>query len=349
MSLALQTWGEGPFIRAVSVRTGEIFEDAKAAVSADRYDVDQHLKDGYVGVRRTESPMRDFMLRPAQDALHAAGIVGETLRQITHTSIHDHGAEGLWQPAAFLQDQLQASSALGWSLQHGCNGFGLAMIQSCAMMSQLQGPALIVGADIFDNSGFDRWQSDKGLVYGDASGAMVLDPDKGFARIVYQDTVSIAALEGMHGSQQAVTADTRWDITKTKQSYFAKHGSQFFFAAIAEALDAMRGRLMREMDAVQTQIDAVVTPFVGQSVRASTYEAYFHPLAPDNTSRTLGMETGHTGTTDQIIGLAHHLAHANLKAGSHVLLIGAGAGFSTSATVIRIERTAQNPQHGVFS
>lgn len=348
MTLTSGHWGKGPFIRALAMQTGEASATAEDAITAGRYSAEQQQKDGYVAVKRTTHTMRPFLENPAKTALNLAGVSGADLGLITHTAIHDHGAEGLWQPAAFLQKTLNAPNALGWGLYHGCNGFALAMAQAEMMMPSLPGPALIVAADIFEGSGFDRWQSDKGLAYGDASAAMLLDAHEGFARVVYQDTVSIAALEAMHRSDTPATAATRWDISRTKLAYFAKHGGPAFFAQIEAALQQMTDRLSDALARSGQRINAVVTPFVGKSVSTTTYEAYFHPFAPNRTTSALGMRTGHTGTTDQVIGLAHHLEQNALSAGGHVLLIGAGAGFSLSATVIRLERPAQNPSQGVY-
>jgi 3-oxoacyl-[acyl-carrier-protein] synthase III len=50
-----------------------------------------------------------------------------------------------------------------------------------------------------------------------------------------------------------------------------------------------------------------------------------------------------------VIGLAHHLETAALKPGAHILMIGAGAGFSTSATVVRLTRPVSQPTQGVYA
>lgn len=342
---------DGPFLRALAVRPGERREGAAEQVAAGRYEAAQMTKDGYHEVAVSDRPLRETLLATGRAALAAGQIEGGDLGLILHSAIHPHGYEGLWQPVAALQHHLDAAGALGWSMSYGCNGQALGLIQSMLLMPRLKRPALVVGADRFAGTSFERWRSDRGLVYGDAVTAAVLDPGQGFARIVYADVEFAPELEALHGGLAPLAASgaDAWDVTRTKRAYFEQHGSGRFFEIVGGALSQLRDRLDVALAAAGVRVDAVVTPFVGRSMSRGTYEAVFCGYAPARTSIAFGMRMGHTGTSDQLLGLAHHLHSARLSAGAHILLIGAGAGFGVSALVVRLERQPTLLEEGLFA
>lgn len=336
-----------PCIAALAARPGARRLRVAEAVAAGFYDGAQAAKDGYDAAAIHDAPLHPLLSGAAGDALAAARVAGRDLRLVCHSAIHSHGYEGLWQPAAAIQHDIGATEALAWSLSLGCNGMMLAVLQAGLMA--LDGPALVVGGDRFQGSSFDRWQSDRGLIYGDAVAAAVLAPD-GFARITHADAVHLPALAALHGglAPLAETGADPWDVTRTKRAYFQTHGSGAFFDHVAAALARLKARLDAALAAQGGSIAAVVTPFVGQSVARDTYEAAFSPYAPTATAVAYGLGIGHTGTCDPFLGLAHHLEQGRLHAGDQVLLIGAGAGFSVAALVIRLLREPQQTTTGVF-
>lgn len=342
---------DGPFLRALAVCPGERREVAAEQAASGRYDAGQMAKDGYSEVAMTDRPLRETLLAAGLAAMTAGQIRGSDLGLIVHSAIHPHGYEGLWQPVAALQRHLDAASALGWSISYGCNGQALGLIQSMLLMARLNRPALVVGADRFGGTSFDRWRSDRGLVYGDAVTAAMLDPGQGFARIVHADAVFAPELETLHGGLEPLAAGGAdpWDVTRTKRAYFEQHGSDRFFHIVGAALSQLRGRLDAALAAAGVELNAVVTPFVGRSMSRGTYEAAFCGYAPDRNSIEFGMRMGHTGTSDQLLGLAHHLRSGRLSAGDHILMIGAGAGFGVSALVLRLERQPTLLEEGLFA
>lgn len=337
------------YLSGLSARLGAERLGAQAAVADGRYAEAQWAKDGYLGVRRSSQPVPAMALGVAQAALDCARVDGTQLRAISFTAIHDHGHRRLWQPAAYLQDQLQARAALSWSVTHGCNGLAIALVQAGLMMPALAGPMLVVGADRFEGGAFDRWRSDTGLVYGDGACAAVLDPDAGFARIVYADVDYLSELEGMHRLDEVEADRAReWNITESKQAFMRRHGAGKFFDVLGAGLARLKERLTAALDAQGIVARAVVTPFVGRSVSDTTYARHFHPLGAINTAG-FGAQLGHTGTADQLLGLAHLLSSGQLAAGDAVILIGAGAGFSLSAMVVRVLRLPDVDTLGEFA
>lgn len=324
---------------------------AAEAIKAGRYDPEQAARDGYVSLRQARVSVPEMANDVAARALCHAGLPGRDLGLISFTSIHEHGQGRLWQPAAQLQHRLDASAALAWSMSFGCNGLSLGLVQAGLMQPRLSGPALVVGADRFEGTSFDRWRSDRGLAYGDAAAAVVLSRDPGFAEIRYLTAEYIPQLEGLHRRddddvrpevQVDDPAGSDWDINACKQAFMQRNGKSAFFDALSVALDRLEAGVLTFLDQSGIRLKAVVTPFVGESVRASTYDARFHPLAPLNTGQ-FGASVGHTGTSDQFLGFAHLIDSGAIRPGDCALLIGAGAGFSLSAMVLRLNQQPSTP------
>jgi 3-oxoacyl-[acyl-carrier-protein] synthase-3 len=256
------------------------------------------------------------------------------------SAIHAHGQPGLWQPAAYLQHRLGAAHAMAWTLSFGCNGLMLGLMQAAMLQPAMRGPALLVGADRFEGTDFDRWTSDRGLAYGDAACGMLVSSQGGFAELNYLGVEFLPELEAMHRPDALDTAGAIWDVTACKRAYLERYGGKAFFDRLELGLDRLEAGVSAFLEQRNISLAGVVTPFVGRSVRSTTYDARFHPMARVNATG-FGSGIGHTGTCDPLLGLAHLVDTRAVVPGDHVLLIGAGAGFSLSATVLRLDRIPQ--------
>src|SRR6266568_6284224 len=163
------------------------------AVAAGLYDADDAAGDGYLSVSTEKSAFPPQMaLATARESLTDAGISGSQLGLLTYTSIHRHGQPRIWPPASYLQSELDAPQSLPLSLQQGCNSMFIALkLARQGFAGGDDAPALIVAADRFEASGFERWSADYGLVYGDAAVAITLSPRAGFAKLLHLGVVSV--------------------------------------------------------------------------------------------------------------------------------------------------------------
>jgi len=334
---------EPVFLAGLATRVGRQRLDVGDAIAQGLYSAQQAERDGYRIIRRAETDVPRMSEEVSLAAIANANLSAEAIRLLAFASIHDHGHRRLWQPAAYLQRVLNARNSVAWSLSHGCNGLALAATQAAMMLRSTGGAALIVGADRFEGSGFDRWRSDRGLVYGDASAAAILSLDDGLAQILYVDLEFVPELEEMHRmSEPGHERQHAWDIAGSKDAFFGKYGAALFFDAIENAVSRLHRRLTGALRQLDVRARAVVTPFSGKGISGSTYGRYFHPLAELNTDE-IGATTGHTGTVDQLVGLAHLIDGGAVRVGDCVILIGAGAGFSLSAMVLRLIRQSGQP------
>lgn len=334
-------------ISGLACVTGQTSETKDHAIAKGAYTQAQAQKDGYSAVKTTQTSVPDMSIRVADSALAQAQLSGGDLGLVVATSIHDHGHARLWQPAAYIKHNVGAQGALAWSTSFGCNGLVISVLQAALLQPSLKTPVLAVGADRFDGTGFNRWTSDQGLVYGDAASAVALSGKSGFAELLYLAVDYAPELEALHRhpTPTYLEAGAAWDITACKRGYIDAYGGSAFFDALNGLLDDAEAGLKHFLEHQGITLKAVVTPFVGESIRATTYDARFHPMAALNTS-AFGASVGHTGTSDPFLGFAHLIDSKAVEPGDHVLLIGAGAGFSISAMVVRLNARPVHPLLG---
>lgn len=257
---------------------------------------------------------------------------------LVYGSIHRHGQARLWSPASWVQNQLGLGGNIpALAVQQGCNG----LVQAAAMTigQSRTGTALFVGADCFHKSGFNRWRSDYGLIYGDAAAAFVLSSQSGFARVLHLAIDGVPALEELHrdpgfSSEDENSWQSEYDIRRTKRTFLKSYGAAGFAKPLIAALQRLRTGLEQSENWLG-RADVLLTPFVGNKTRQATYEHVFGDLAPLN-GWEIGKTLGHLGTTDAWVGLDRLRNDGSLQSGQHVLIISAGVGFSCSATLLEI-------------
>lgn len=227
------------FLAGLATRVGRQRLDVDDAIAQGLYSGRQAERDGYRIIRRAETDVPRMSEEVSLAALASAGLSPDAIRLLAFASIHDHGHRRLWQPAAYLQRVLKARHSFAWSINHGCNGLALAAMQAATMLPSTGGSALLVGADRFEGSGFDRWGSDRGLVYGDASAAAVLSLDTGLAEILYADVEFAPELEAMHRmSTPEHDLEHAWDIAGSKDAFLGDHGASSFSTRWKKRSDA---------------------------------------------------------------------------------------------------------------
>lgn len=324
------------FLAGLAAKTGAERLMVADAVAANAYEADRAAEDGYTSVaREPDTAPYEMAAEVAAAALREANVAPEI---VVYGSIHRHGQARLWSPASWLQSQLKISGKVpALAVQQGCNGLMQALAMT--MRDSATDSALFVGADCFHNSGFDRWRSDYGLIYGDAAAAFVLSRQAGFARVLHIALDGVPALEELHRDPDAQTENetswqTEYDVRRTKRAFLKAHGTAGFADPLVAALQRLRSNLEQNPD-WRGEADILLTPFVGNKTRQATYEQVFGHLAPYN-AWDIGKTLGHLGTTDAWVGLDHLRQQGNLRSGQHVLIISAGVGFSCSATLLEI-------------
>ncbi|WDE11561.1 ketoacyl-ACP synthase III family protein [Thalassomonas haliotis] len=314
-----------------------------AAVSDDLYDSELAIADGYESAAiENELFPADMGLSAASEAMEEGGISGEDLSLLTYASIHRHGHARFWAPASYLQKELSGEHALPLTIQQGCNGamIALKLAEKTLSCDAENKNALIVAADRFAASGFDRWMGDYGLIYGDAAVAAVISPTAGFAKILHSTVISVPELEALHRMDQASpeginSSKDEYDIRATKKLFLQNHSRDGFLGPIQKALLSLRSGLLEDYDLLREPADWLIPPYVGSRIRNESYDKYFGDLAHKN-GWQFGRTVGHLGASDALIGLYNLRQKGLLSRGQRVLMLSAGVGFSCSVVLLQV-------------
>lgn len=310
------------------------------AVADGRYEKERATADGYVAV--AHEPRRasyEMALAAAQEAMKEAAITGDEVAAMAYASIHRHGQPRLWTPASWVQRHLNIGGNVpALTVNQGCNGLLQSMIALAPLCgSDASANLLLVGADRFQDSGFDRWKSDYGLLYGDAAAALALSRQAGFARVIHMALDGAPALEELHRDPQpARETPESWvreyDVRRSKRAFLSTHGHAGFTKPLNSALNRLKDSLVGHPD-WNGPVRWIFTPFVGASVREATYEAVFGDLG-DQSGWEIGKMCGHLGTTDGWVGLSRLRADGLIEPGERVLIVSAGVGFSCGVLLL---------------
>lgn len=281
---------------------------------------------GYVSVSVEDQRTAGQMALVAMAALIAqigrdrAGAV----TALIHASIADQGMGLFWNPGLALQDAANCRGATALSLRQGCNGLFVAM----DLAARLMGPeeeAILIGSDRFCGAGFDRFHADYGILYGDAAVAALLSRRAGQFRVIAFEQVSDPSLHALHDGSGLPAADIR----AAKKRYLESHGKD-------RLTEATRRAMMRLDHLAQVHgAGRILFPHLGRRVLEENYFPAFE-RAEARSALSLGLRLGHLGTSDQLVALATLHQDGALLPGEHVLLIGAGAGFSWAGLVVEV-------------
>ncbi|GGR12966.1 ketoacyl-ACP synthase III family protein [Streptomyces roseolus] len=289
----------------------------------------------------------DMALRAARDALCAARVEARELDLVVLTSIHRHGHKRLWAPASWLQSELGCPQALPLTVNQGCNAQMLVLDMAAGFLrGRGRGTALVVAADRFGSSGFDRFTADYGIVYGDGAAAAVLTSQppgsdrRGGWRMLRRHTVSAPHLEGLHrdeapAPERPELLAAEHDVRSAKRRYLAERGKDQLRDSTRAAVREIRAALLPDGD--DPALRHVVYPNLGLPLLTENYFPEF-PGGRDRSLWDFGRTVGHLGTGDQIAGLHHLTDQGGTAPGDRVLLLGAGAGFTWTGALL--ERAA---------
>lgn len=312
------------------------------AVGRGEYSQDDLVDSQYesVAVSGDDSPPV-MAARAAASALSRSSHNRDALGLVLHASAHHQGHD-FWSAASFIQDQIAARSAWCLNINQMCNGglAGLELASAFILASPEREAALVTTADRFSLPRFDRWRSDYGIVYGDGATAVVLSRVAGIARVVSSNTVTEARLEAMHRGDDPFSlgpgdSERPIDIRRTKKAFLARHGSELVARYSETALKRVVADTLAEGDVGLADIRWCVLPNLGRKLLGNLY-AKACPVGFDRTLWQFGRTVGHLGAGDMALGLTHLLEERRVGTGDFCLLVGAGGGYSWTATLVEI-------------
>ncbi len=314
--------------------------DVEEAVALGKYEKEEHEKTQYKNIlvegKKFPAEMALIAAEEAMAYLNPLHVVN-----IFYTSIHRHGHKNLWSPASFLQRKLLAENAIPLCLNQGCNAQMLAIDMSIKVLQahKKESIILLVASDQFNQSEFNRWKSDYGILYGDAATAITLSNKSGFAKIKKSISVSSPELEELHRFDQETisVSDSQYhhyDIRECKKRFMTNYGPHLLPELTKNAMIEVFDNMFNE-DINQSNIKYFIFPNLGEKILNDSY----YPIFQEAKERSLwdfGRNVGHLGTSDCIAGLYHLKKNHLISNGDLIFMLGAGAGFSWTALLIEI-------------
>ncbi|HYO20652.1 MAG TPA: ketoacyl-ACP synthase III family protein, partial [Dermatophilaceae bacterium] len=255
-----------------------------------------------------------------------------------------HQGQEFWTPVNYVHNTAVGGHGAAIEIRQGSNG-GLAGLELAASHLSSRPPgkaAVITTGDAFRMPYFDRWCSDSQQVYGDGAGALVVSSREGFARVRSTVSLTDSSLEpiyrGTSGWTDAPFADGKTvDLASRKASYLTQNEDGYdevIGKMVANAAAVLKG-VLADAETGMDDLDFFIHANIAETIAGFA----FHQLLGVDRAKTTydwGLDFGHMGAGDQIIGLDHLASTGQLKAGDLVGMMGVGVGFMWTAAVLEI-------------
>lgn len=321
-----------------------LVETAEEAVAAGRYSRGEQAANGFRAVRvASEEETGPVMAAAAaRTAMERAGMTGDDVDLTVHACVGHQGQE-FWTPANYVHQEAIGGPAMTVEIRQGSNG-GLTGMELAASHLAARGSgraAVVTTGDSFRLPYFDRWASDSQQVYGDGAGAVVLSSSGGFARLLSTVSLSDSTLEPIYRGSAWTTgpfADGKpVDLASRKSSYLQQHedGYEEVIGRMSRHASTALDTALAEAGTTIEQVDHFVHANIAETIVGFS----FHSLLGVRRERTpydWGLDYGHMGAGDQIIGINHLAATGSLRPSQLVATMGVGVGFMWTVAVIEI-------------
>jgi 3-oxoacyl-[acyl-carrier-protein] synthase-3 len=286
----------------------------------------------------------EMAVRAARAAIARARLRPEDVALCVYSATHRHGHRFFWSPAAYLQREIGAEDAFAINVSAGCTAQMAASELALAYLAARpqRRAVLVVAADRYSASPINRWKSDYGLFLADGAAAAVYGRDPGVARVLSIHSQTVGELEAVHrmGTELPQTSENwmaEYNIRETKKRYMAENGTDRLKDATNRVTERLLDRCLEEAGLTRKDIRYFVLPNLGRKLMEATYFNLCEGRLDRCLWESLGRRIGHVGPADQVIGLTYLLETGAVCPGDVVALIGAGAGFTWSCMLLRIE------------
>jgi 3-oxoacyl-[acyl-carrier-protein] synthase-3 len=260
---------------------------------------------------------------------------------VSQASIAHQGMDH-FAPASYIQTHTVGGSGAAVEVKQFSNG-GLANLDlAAAYLSVRDRPAaaLLTTSDKFVPPAYDRYNCDRGIVFGDGATGLVLSRTPGVARLLATVVIS----DGTYGA--VYIGDASWDDAPTGGPVDLRTRREQFLANNAGLLmEVVQSTTARQRESVERALaDAGlgapdIRRWVFLNVGQTQVDNEFRrSLAIDEEKTTWqwGREVGHIGAGDQVAGLAHLLETGAVQAGDKVALCSMGMGFSYGCAIVEV-------------
>lgn len=332
------------YVSAAAACLGRL-ESTDSAVSEGRYEAQEKEASGYLAVRVADSgPAVDMAVGAGNLALERAGVDSGEVDLVVHSSVAHQGLDD-FAPAAHIQSRTTRGRATPLEVRQASNGGMAALHLTAAHLSMGTAPAsaLLTTSDRFTQPSYDRYRTASGCLLGDGGTSLVLSRGSGVARLLSSSVLGDTTFEGLQTGDEPwcdASGGNGWPVDQNArvEGFTARHGPEVF-------MDLVQSIWARERETIETALaDAGLGAeeiawwvFPNMGLNLTNWEA--RSAFGVDLSRTTwewGRRVGHLGAGDQFAALAHLVESGAARAGDHILLNGAGTGFSFASAVVRV-------------
>jgi 3-oxoacyl-[acyl-carrier-protein] synthase III len=314
------------------------------AVRRGLYDADEVAESGFRSVLDAgATPGPDMAVAAARDALGKARVKPAELDLFIHASVFFQGPE-MWSTPGYILREIGAGAVPAVEIRQGCNGLLYAIELTVGHFAAHPGAetALLTTGDNFNSPLLQRFHGvGPGLLPGDAGSAFVVTKRPGFAAVRSINSVVVPQLEGMQRGAEPLFPPPATSGRAIDVPARAEHFGQTEMP-LADAVELIRASQLAQIE--KSLRDAGIEL---ADVARVIYVNGARWLVELNLARPLGLPlsmftwdfgstVGHLGASDHAVSLRHLLRSGELRPGDHLLLVGAGPGWSVSAVVLTV-------------
>jgi 3-oxoacyl-[acyl-carrier-protein] synthase III len=294
-------------------------------------------------------PAPEMALLAAEKAVKSAGLAPDELDLLLYACTWLQGPEG-WMAHSHLQRHLVGGKVPAYEIRMGCNGMfaALDLAVSHLRAEPERSSALLVASDNFGTPLMDRWRMLRGFIVGDASSALVLTKQPGFAQLLSVCSSTVPEAEQLNrgnGPMFPPPVTMGHDVNFVAGQVVAATVAGDADPALAAGLVKIREELVdvvgRALAESGIGIDDVTRVSFLNCSRETLEQRCMVPLGlpVEKSCWEFGRTIGHCGASDQLLALEHLITTGQLVPGDHLLMLGTAPGITISAAVVKILET----------
>ena len=217
--------------------------------------------------------------------------------------------------ASTVQDELGLTCG-AFDVNAACSGFVYGLITAHGLIGAGMRHALVIGTDTLSRI-TDKTDRNTAILFGDGSGAVVLQATQGPGQLLSWDVDSVGA---------------------ARHNLYANHGEKL----IMDGKDVFRRAVRIMVDSGEKTLKAAgvtadeITLVVPHQANTRIIEAAISRLGiPAERTAIVLQDTGNTSSASIPLALVHAMDNGRVKDGDLVLMVGFGAGMTAASALLR--------------
>ncbi|MFF3396750.1 ketoacyl-ACP synthase III family protein [Streptomyces sp. NPDC002669] len=314
------------------------------AVERGWYDAALRESSGMISVAvGGDTPAPDMAVSAARDAMKRSGHRPEDIDVLIHTPVFHQGPD-IWSAPHYILHNTLDRPIPALELRQGCLGMvtSLRFAANLLMADRDSTAVLVTAGDNFSTPNVDRWTVSSNYILADAGSAVVLSKRGGFAKLLSVGSVSIPEAELLHRGGDplfppSVTLGKGLDL-EARTDHLREQWAKGVVPPVFHLGDIVNETVDATLAEAGLTMDDITRVAHSGVAWEQVENGFLAPLGIDSSRGTweFNRRTGHSGGTDQIVGLDHLLSSGQLEPGDHVLLLAAAVGMEVGSAVLEI-------------